>query len=185
MKIIEEFLKQEQISISLTKMWQDPKRQRLSCLCYLEDKSKLLLLLRNKEPFADFWTAPGGKIEPGEEPREAIIREMMEESGLTIINPYLKVITSETGNDSNYNWLLFIFRCQEYQGSLKECNEGILDWIPREQLADIKLPDVDRRLSPFIFDDNKRYFIRLNYNDQHRVDFLRETVIPPLTGKSK
>src|SRR5690606_3577188 len=58
--------------------------QRLSTLCYLNDGERLLMLRRRKEPFSMHWTAPGGKIEPGETPEEAIVREMHEETGLSV-----------------------------------------------------------------------------------------------------
>lgn len=174
MKAVTEFLTQEKVQIPLTQMWVSPDRQRLSSLCYLERNGELLLLQRNKEPFSGFWTAPGGKLEPGEDPRQTIIREILEETGLTIINPQLRMITSETGSDRNYNWLLFIFRCSEFGGTLQECNEGNLKWLPQQQVYDLKIPDVDRRLLPFIFDNSQRHFIRLEYDDQHQVGSLQK-----------
>jgi 8-oxo-dGTP pyrophosphatase MutT (NUDIX family) len=176
-KAVKDFLIQENVQIPLAEMWVNPERQRLSSLCYLERKGELLLLKRNKEPFSGFWTAPGGKLEPGEDPRQTIIREIWEETGLTLINPCLQLITSETGADPNYNWLLFIFRGTEFNGTLKECNEGILSWIPRHQVDDLKIPDVDRKLLPFVLDSNQRYFVRLCYNEQHQVATLQNFLL--------
>ncbi len=82
-----------------------------STLCYLVVDGRLLMLRREKEPFAHHWTAPGGKIQPGETPRQAIEREVREETGLSIVEPKLKAICSETGGP-DYNWLLFIFRAE-------------------------------------------------------------------------
>jgi 8-oxo-dGTP diphosphatase len=172
--IITGFLTQEKARMPLTEMWVNPERQRLSSLCYLERNEEFLLLQRNKEPFRGFWTAPGGKLEAGEDPREAIIREIREETGFTLINPCLKVITSETGSDFNYNWLLFIFHCTEFSGTLQKCNEGTLQWIPKQQVNDLNIPDVDRRLLPFIFDYHQRYFMRLEYNDQYQVSSFQK-----------
>lgn len=174
MQAVVDFLKQENVNFSLIDMWVNPERQRLSSLCYLESNGEVLLLLRNKEPFQGFWTAPGGKLEPGEDPRQTIVREIGEETGLTLINPRLQMITSETGDDLNYNWLLFIFRCKEFSGTLKECNEGILSWILIKQIYDLKIPDVDRRLLPHIMDNNQRYFVRLCYGDQHQIASMQQ-----------
>ena len=174
MQAVKDFLIQENIQIPLAEMWVDPERQRLSSLCYLERQGELLLLQRNKEPFSGFWTVPGGKLEPGEDPRETIIREIREETGLTLTNPRLQMINSETGSDRNYNWLVFIFRGTEFNGTLQECDEGVLSWLPRPQVADLKIPDVDRQLLPFILDSNQRYLVRLCYNDQHRVAGLQK-----------
>lgn len=177
MKAVADFLTQEKVQNSLAEMWVNPERQRLSSLCYLERNEELLLLQRNKEPFSGFWTAPGGKLESGEDPSQTIIREIWEETGLTVHGPQLRMITSETGLDYNYNWLLFIFHCTEFNGTLQECNEGVLRWIPRQQVYDLKIPDVDRKLLPFIFESNQRYFIRLEYNDQHQVGSLQKFLL--------
>jgi ADP-ribose pyrophosphatase YjhB (NUDIX family) len=177
LKAVKDFLMQENIQMPLAEMWVDPQRQRLSSLCYLEQKGELLLLQRNKEPFRGFWTAPGGKLEPGENPGETIIREIREETGLALTNPRLQMINSETGADPNYNWLVFIFRGTELSGTLQECNEGVLSWIPRPQIYDLKIPDVDRKLLPFVLDSNQRYFVRLSYNDQHQVAELQKFLI--------
>jgi 8-oxo-dGTP diphosphatase len=173
-KIITGFLTQEKVRIPLAEMWVSLDRQRLSSLCYLERNEELLLLQRNKEPFSGFWTAPGGKLEAGEDPRQAVIREIREETGFILMNPHLQVITSETGSDLNYNWLLFIFRCTEFSGALQKCNEGILQWIPKQQVNDLNIPDVDRRLLPFIFDNHQRYFMRLEYDAQHQVSSFQK-----------
>jgi ADP-ribose pyrophosphatase YjhB (NUDIX family) len=174
-KTIDDFLIEEHVSMLLTDIWVEPGLQRISSLCYLETEGKLLMLQRNKEPFRGFWTAPGGKLEPGENPRQTIIREIREETGLTLIEPCLQMINSETGPGPDYNWLVFIFRAEKFSGSLRECNEGLLKWIPRQKISDTKIPDVDRQLLPLVFDHKQRYFIRLFYDDRHRVASLQKS----------
>jgi 8-oxo-dGTP pyrophosphatase MutT (NUDIX family) len=177
MKAVTDFLTQENIKITLAEMWVEPERQRMSSLCYLECNGELLMLQRNKEPFCGFWTAPGGKLEPGEDPRRTVIREIWEETGLILSNPRLQMINSETGVERDYNWLVFIFRGTEFNGSLKECDEGILRWLPQKQIYDIKIPDVDRQLLPLIFEDQQRHFVRLKYNDQHQVATMQKFLL--------
>jgi 8-oxo-dGTP diphosphatase len=177
MKAVADFLVQEQIPILLSKMWVNPELQRLSSLCYLEHDGKLLMLCRNKEPFRGCWTAPGGKLEFPENPRQTIVREIREETGLTLENPELKMINSETGGERDYNWLVFIFRAFQFSGSLKECDEGTLMWISKQQIYDFKIPDVDRELLSLIFEEQKRYFVRLKYNDLHQVSSLQSTLM--------
>jgi len=153
----------------------DPSRlvdrpdQLPSTLCYLVDSGRLLMLRRKKEPFADYWTAPGGKVKPGETPREAIEREMREETGLVISEPKLKAICSETG-DVNYNWLLFIFRAHAYTGDLTAGGEGELRWLPLDELDSWRLPEVDRHIMPLILDEAADpHFVRIVYDEDHNV----------------
>jgi len=147
----------------------DRPDQLPSTLCYLVDSDRLLMLRRKKEPFADHWTAPGGKIKPGETPRDAIEREMREETGLSVSDLTLKAVCSETGG-ANYNWLLFIFRAHGYRGRLRAGGEGELRWLPLDELDAWRLPDVDRRIMPLILDDaGGPYFIRVVYNEDHSV----------------
>jgi 8-oxo-dGTP pyrophosphatase MutT (NUDIX family) len=174
-KAIHDFLVDEQVPMLLSDMWVNPGLQRISSLCYLESDGKLLMLQRNKEPFQGFWTAPGGKLEPMENPRQTINREIWEETGLVLKDPKLKMINSETGESRDYNWLVFIFIAHQFTGSLKKCDEGILQWIPRSQIMDSQIPDVDRKLLPMILEGEKRYFVRLSYNQLHQVDFLKST----------
>ena len=169
MKAVEDFLTQENISVSLSEMWVNPKQQRLSSLCYLENDGKLLMLLRKKEPFRGYWTAPGGKLELPEDPRQTVIREIREETGLELRNPQLKMISSEIGIGPDYNWLVFIFRAFEFNGFLKECDEGILQRIPRREIPDVKISDADRQLMPLILEDSQRHLVRLSYNEHHQV----------------
>lgn len=170
---IEQFLKQEKISIPLAELWVEPALQRLSSLCYLEHEGRVLLLCRNHEPFEGYWTAPGGKLETGEDPRMAIIREMEEETGLTIQNPQLQLIASELGEDLNYSWLVFIFRCTLFTGSLKDCNEGILQWIPFAEITQLKLTEVDCALIPYIFNSIRRYLAQIKFDQAHKVSFIK------------
>lgn len=168
MEYLDHYLNSEGVSYTLDELWEDPERQRLGALCYLEVNGEILLIQRKSEPFTGFWTAPGGKLEPGEDPRQAVVREVQEEANLTLTNPRLQLITSEKGATADYNWLLFVFRASAYTGKLQESSEGILSWVPREQLLKIKNPEVDRQLFPYIFSP-KRWYIRLSYNHSHLV----------------
>lgn len=126
--------------------------KRAGTICFLEDENtgRILLLQRNKEPFRGLWTAPGGKVDPGEDPVQAIIREMREEADLQIRDPWLRGVTIEEGPPA-YNWVLFIFRCGRYAGKLGQTEEGRLAWVEKANLPGIGMHEVDRRLLGAIF----------------------------------
>lgn len=143
--------------------------QRLSTLCYLSVDERLLMLRRRKEPFSNHWTAPGGKIKDGEDPRQAIVREMREETQLSIREPTLKAVCSEVG-EAEYNWLLFVFACHHFEGDMVASDEGELSWIPLSELEEWALPDVDRHILRYVLDPSPApHFIRVEYTSDHHV----------------
>lgn len=142
----------------------DPAQQRLSALCYIQRQNQILMLQRRKEPFRGYWTAPGGKLEPGEDPRQAIRREIREETGLRLRSTDLQLVVSERSPDPLYNWLLFVFRSADAVGQLTQCQEGLLHWVPFAELPALKRVAVDTQLLPFVFDDRKRYIIHVVFD---------------------
>lgn len=132
-------------------------------MCYIFKDEKALLIKRKKEPFAGNLVAPGGKFEIGETPFQCIEREIMEETGLKIKQYELKIVTSEIGPD-HYNWILYIFVCKDFEGTVTESDEGKLCWVEKSRLLDEKLADIDKRMLPYVL-DNGRYFMKLKYDD--------------------
>lgn len=154
------------LSASLEDHWTDPERQRPSTLCYVEWKGRYLMIRRIKEPFAGLWTAPGGKMEPGESPEEAIRREVREETGLELERLELRLVTSELGPHPAYNWLLFLFRGTAAGGEVREGGEGSLRWFTPEALKKASIPEVDRQLLPYLLADPGAplYLARIRYD---------------------
>src|SRR5690606_24261579 len=93
-RCLQRYLAEEGVPLDVDALWTDP-RQRPSSLCYIQSDGAILLLKRRREPFAGYWTAPGGKIRPGEDPREAVVREIKEETALHLARPELRFIASE------------------------------------------------------------------------------------------
>lgn len=148
----------------------DVPEQRPSTLCYLVKGDRLLMLRRRKEPFSNHWTAPGGKLEPGETPLAAIVREMREETGLSVSDLTLRAICSERGGEW-YDWLLFVFRAGVCDGELRPSDEGELRWLPVAELDQWPLPEIDRKIMRYVLDEQGGpYFMRVVYSPDHLVD---------------
>ena len=120
---------------------------KLSTICYIEKEDKTLLLHRTKKKndvHKDRWIGLGGKIEGGETPEECIIREVKEESGLTIKSPQLRGIMTFPKFKDDEDWYVFLFTADEFDGELQECNEGELKWIDSDKIFDLNISEGDK-----------------------------------------
>jgi 8-oxo-dGTP diphosphatase len=118
---------------------------KVATLGYLRSGGKTLMIHRNKreqDMHKGKWNGLGGKLEPGETPEECIIREIREESGLTIKDPRFKGILVFPRFKTS-NWYVFVFVAHEYEGELCENEEGYLEWIENDKLKDLNLWDGD------------------------------------------
>lgn len=103
------------------------------------------------------WNAPGGKIEPGESPEECVIREVLEETALTVKEPRMRGILTFPAFDKEEDWYVYVFTADEFSGSLQEtCDEGDLFWIEDHDLMKLPLWDGDRIFMKWL--DGSRFF---------------------------
>lgn len=114
---------------------------RNTTLCYLERDGCYLMLHRIKKENdlnRDKWIGIGGKFEEGESPENCLLREVREETGLTLGSwRYCGIVTfvsDEWGTE-----YMHLFHSEDFHGSLRECDEGSLEWIEKSVLA--SLPD--------------------------------------------
>ncbi len=124
----------------------------LASLCYLQHDGLTLMIHRTKRAddiHLGKWNGLGGKFEPGESPEECVMREMREESGLEIKNPRLCGLLMFPGFKGN-DWYVFVFTAHEFNGELKENQEGYLEWIPEAELESLPLWPSDHIFLPWI-----------------------------------
>ncbi|MBE3578095.1 MAG: NUDIX domain-containing protein [Limnochordales bacterium] len=143
------------------------------------EERRVVMLHRQKEPYAGLWTAPGGKLELGETPVAAFIREMGEETGLIMRNFQLRLITSECGSPG-YDWITFVYRCDRWEGVLDTGwhPEGRMEWVRLADLPRRAIPDVDRQLLFYIFPELASYFEEAGLCPDPQARREREAVPP-------
>ena len=138
---------------------------QLTTLCYIEQDGKYLMLHRTKKKndlSHDLWLGIGGHFELGESPEECLLREVKEESGLTLINYRLRgVVTFSDGNVYEY---MFLFSASEYTGELIECNEGELVWVEKEKvLKELPIWEGDRIFLRLMEENSPFFSLKLTY----------------------
>jgi len=119
----------------------------LGTLCYVEKNDTYLMLHRIKKEndiHKGLWVGLGGKFEPGESPEDCVMREVYEESGLSIQNPQLRGILTFPGFANEEDWYVFLFTATEFTGELKECKEGKLAWIDKSKLNQLPMHAGDK-----------------------------------------
>ncbi len=135
-------------------------------LCYISRGSEYLMLHRVKKQNdvnRDKWIGIGGKFEPDESPDECLLREAKEETGLTLTSwRYRGIVTFvNTVCESEY---MHLFTADDYEGKLKQCDEGVLEWIDRKRLYDLTLWEGDRIFLKLLETDEPFFSLKLCYD---------------------
>ena len=110
----------------------------LTVLCLIEDGNKILLQNRVKKDWQGY-TLPGGHVESGESFVDAVIREMKEETGLTVVAP--RLVGVKQFPIENGRFVVFLFKATEWAGTLASSDEGQMEWIEYSRLSEISTVD--------------------------------------------
>ena len=137
-----------------------------SVLCYIEKDEKYLMLYRNKKKNdvnGGKWIGVGGKLEENESPDEALLREVKEETGLTLTSYRFRGIITFV-SDTWEGEYMYLYTADGFDGEIIECNEGELLWVDKSSVLDLPTWEGDRIfLTRLLYDDPELMFIKLTY----------------------
>lgn len=131
------------------------ERVELTVLCLVRRGDAYLLQDRVKKEWQGF-TLPGGHVERGESIVGAVVREMKEETGLTVLNPKLCGVKQFPIEQGRY--LVFLFCADRFEGELISSEEGEMHWVKATELSKIKTVDDFDELLQVILDDDFNEF---------------------------
>lgn len=126
----------------------------LVAACALIDSDGRILLARRPEgrSMAGLWEFPGGKVEPGETPEAALIRELHEELGIDVSQACLAPFTFASHSYPDFHLLMPLYLCRRWT-NMPQSREGqSLAWVRPERLSEYPMPDADKPLVPMLRD---------------------------------
>lgn len=145
--------------------------QKETTLCYIERDNQYLMLHRVKKDNdinKDKWIGVGGKFEEEESPEECLLREVYEETGLTLkrfrYRGLVTFVSSEWGTE-----YMHLFTADEFQGKLKECDEGELCWVNKEDVYTLPIWEGDKIFFRLLEKDIPFFSLKLNYEGENLV----------------
>ncbi len=142
------------------------EKAEFTVLCLIQDGDRILLQNRVKEDWKGY-TLPGGHVEPGESFVDAVVREVKEETGLTLLNPQLAGIKQFPIAGGRY--LVLLFKAERFYGEVTSSDEGEMEWIDKDKLSEVKTVDDFDSLLEVINDPFLTEFQYLVNGDDWRV----------------
>ncbi|MDA5192358.1 (deoxy)nucleoside triphosphate pyrophosphohydrolase [Govanella unica] len=125
----------------------------VAAVALVDSDGRILLAQRpDGKAMAGLWEFPGGKIEPGETPEAALIRELHEELGIDVSAACLAPLTFASHTYETFHLLMPLYVCRKWTGFVQPREHKALKWVPSSELADYPMPAADLPLIPFLRD---------------------------------
>ncbi len=125
----------------------------VSAVLLIDADGRVLLAQRPEgKPMAGLWEFPGGKVEPGETPEAALIREMHEELGIDTHASCLAPLTFASHSYDSFHLLMPLFACRRWKGIVQPREGQRLAWVRARDLRSYEMPPADVPLIPMIQD---------------------------------
>ena len=147
---------------------------KLTTLCYIEKDDSYLMLYRNKkenDQSKGKWLGVGGKLEPDESPDDCVIREVFEETGLTLTEYKCRGFITFI-SDMWDNEIMFLYTADKFTGEVDyKCDEGKLEWIKKDKIMELNMWEGDRIFLKELIEGKENINLRLNYVADKLVDW--------------
>lgn len=157
-------------------------KHSLTTLCYLDDGENYLMMHRVKKKQdvnKDKWVGVGGHFEENESPEDCLLREVKEETGLTLTSWILRGIVTFL-SDQWENEYMFLYTADGYEGELITCEEGNLEWIPKSQVYSLPIWEGDKLFFKLLEENRQFFSLKLSYEEDTLVNAALDGIPLPL-----
>lgn len=147
----------------------------MTTLCYIERGQEYLMLHRvskDKDVNKDKWIGVGGHFEENESPEECLLREVREETGLTLTAYRFRGLVTFMSDKWQTEYMC-LYTADGFEGELAECDEGVLTWVPKKDLSQLNLWQGDLIFFRLLEEDTGFFSLKLRYEG----NTLREAVL--------
>ena len=140
-------------------------------ICYIERDGCYLMLHRTKkvnDENHDKWIGVGGKFEEGESPEECMLREVQEETGLTLTAWRYRGIVTFVSDEWGGEYM-HLFTADGYAGQIRSCDEGELEWIEKQRLLSLPIWEGDKIFLRLLDSEQPFFSLKLRYQGERLV----------------
>mgnify|MGYP006120585165 FL=1 len=119
----------------------------VASIALIDANDQILIAKRpNKKHLSGFWEFPGGKVEKGESPENALIREVKEELNIDINNKCIAPLTFSEFDYKKFHLLLLLYVCRRWEGEPMSMEKNEIKWVKANTLRQYKMPPADDSL---------------------------------------
>lgn len=150
-------------------------KSNLTTLCYIEKENKYLMMHRIKKENdinKDKWVGIGGHFEKDESPEECLLREVKEETGLTLTGYRQRGVITFI-SDKWQTEYMFLYTSDGFEGNISDCSEGTLEWIDKDKVFSLPIWEGDKIFFRLLRDNHPHFSLKLKYEG----DTLTEAVL--------
>lgn len=152
-------------------------KSNLTTLCYIEKDDCYLMMHRiskKNDLNEGKWIGVGGHFEEGESPEECLVREVQEETGLTLTSYKLRGIITFISDKWGCEYM-HLYTADGFEGdtdaAMKSCAEGVLKWVPKRELFDLNLWEGDKIFLKLLLEKETIFSLKLRYQGDTLVDW--------------
>ena len=144
----------------------------LTTLCYIEKDEQYLMLHRvskKNDINKDKWIGVGGHFEENESPEECLLREVKEETGLTLTSYRFRGVVTFISDQWNTEYMC-LYTADGFEGEMTECDEGVLTWVHKKDLENLTLWEGDKIFLRLLAEEAPFFSLKLRYEGDTLVE---------------